>query len=256
MFVEKIKRTFLLATVFFRVWILWFLGKFLLLSARLFGWLEITGYKKEKLDRQNKGLLIICNHPDLWTPFLLPFIFASPKCLFSLKHVPISLADKKNYKRWQSLPFWFAFVFIERGNWKEALKVIEQHLKSILIRCGILIAYPEGGRTDKVIERRGAKYSLYGEKIALFPQGLAKLFEDTDFLVLPVWVKGGEKVIPNSFSFLETIHRPARFWKKTEIFIGEPLVAPKGEKNIIGWMEDLLLDTADSAWLHKQVKNV
>jgi len=166
------------------------------------------------------------------------------------------LADKKNYKRWWSLPFRFGFVFIERGNWEEALKTIEQELKPILRRGGILIVYPEGGRTDKVIERRGAKYSLYGEKIALFPQGLAKLFEDVYFLVLSVWVRGGEKVIPNRVSFLETLYKPAKFWNKTGVFVEDPSEAPKGEKNIIGWMEDLLLDTADSAWLHKQSKNI
>lgn len=238
---EKIKRVFSLVATFFGVLIVGLLGKFLLWLAKRVGWLEVIGYKKEKLDRRGKGLLIVCNHPDLWTPFLLPFIFASLKVFLSPKHIPISLADKKNYKRWWTLPVRFGFVFIERGNWQEALKTIEQDLKPVLGARRILIAYPEGARTEKGIERRGAKYSLYGEKIALFPQGLAKLFEDMDFFVLPVWTRGGERVIPNEISFSKTIRKFAKFWRKTQIVIGEVSEIPKEEKNIIGWLEDTLL---------------
>lgn len=241
MHLEKIKK-------FFFVWTVGFLGRLFFLFLVALGGIKVKGYNKKKLDHKGRGLVVICNHPDLWTPFLLPFLFASPRWLLFPEEVPCPLVDKKNYyeKKWFRFFLFHLFsIPIERGNPRKELETMNKVLRPALKAGKTLILFPEGTRTFLGIKRRGKKYTKYGE-IARFPQGLSKLFEGMDFLILFTWTKGGEKVMPNEVSFSRTISKLLRFWHRPHIKVGEPSeIPPISGKEIIDWLEDTLLTLSE-----------
>lgn len=245
------------------IWTIGLAGKFVLALLILFKRLTLYGYRREKLSCRDRGLLVLCNHPSLWEPFLLIFLFTSFKCLFSLRDVPYVLVDKENFydKRW----FWLFRPFVIEVDRKKLRRMsrTSEKLRSVIKEGGTVILFPEGGRTDNWVRRRGIRYSFSGKYIARFPLGLRKLFSDMDFCILPNWSEGGERVILNEAlpskelvsgeanSFRKKIRRVAawipRIWRKTTITMGEPL-SPRDipEDKMVGWLEDALLSAADS----------
>jgi len=207
---------------------------------------EVFGYEKRKFTPRDKSLIVICNHPSLWEPGLLPFLFF-PWYLVSLKFVPFSLPDKKNFfdKNWFA-PFRAVCVPIERGNRREELKTIFM-LKDRLKEGKILILFAEGGRTHLGKE---FKYSVHQNRIKKFPKGIERLF-DNSCLVLPIWTEGGEKVFPNKKTFPRGPYFfYPRIWEKTKLYVGEPFQLPedlsKGE--IREFLEDKLLEVSEIFW--------
>ena len=87
---------------------------------------------------------------------------------------------------------------------------------------GGLTLFAEGGRTEggRTVKGEDFLYSQKGKKIRIFKDGLGWLVLKTGALVLPVWVEGTEKVLPN---------RPDKLFscpnlrEKITIKIGEPL---------------------------------
>lgn len=232
--------------LFLTVWTAGILGGIIFWILRLTKRIEVFGYKKEKFTPRNKSLIVICNHPSLWEPAILPFLFF-PWYLFSSKFTPFSLPDKKNFfdKKWFA-PFRPVCVPIERGNRREELKTIFM-LKDRLKEGKILIVFPEGGRTDLGKE---FKFSICQDRIRRFPKGIERLF-DSSCLVLPIWSKGGEKVIPNKRIFPRGPYfLYPRIWKKTKICIGQSFQLPenfsKGE--IREFLEDKLLELSEIFW--------
>lgn len=204
--------------LFLTVWTVGVLGGVLFWLLKLTKRVEVFGYKKEKLDPKNKGLVIISNHPSLWEPALLPFLFF-PWYLFSLRLVPFSLPDKENYynKGWFS-PFRGVCVPITRGNRREELKTLTM-LKEALKKGRILILFPEGGRT---FLGKKFRFSRFGEKIREFPLGIERLF-DNNCVILPIWTDGGRLMIPNNKFFPKGLYfLLPRIWEKTKILIGQP----------------------------------
>lgn len=230
--------------LFLTVWTFGVLGGVLFWLLRLTKRVEVFGYKKEKLDPKNIGLVVISNHPSLWEPALLPFLFF-PRYLFSLRFVPFSLPDKKNYynKRWFA-PFRSVSVPIERGSTREELRTIKI-LREMLREGKILILFPEGGRT---IAGKEFRFSCFEKRIRVFPSGIEKLFKN-NCLILPIWTEGGELVIPNKKTFPKGPYFLfPRIWEKTKILIGEPFELktgnfPKGQ--IKEHLEEVLLKLAD-----------
>ena len=246
MHLEKLRK-------FFFVWTVGLLGRLFFLLLVAFGGIKVTGYDRKKLDHKGRGLVIIGNHPDLWTPFLLPFLFASPRWLLFPEEVPRPLVDKNNYhvKKWFRFFLFHLFAIpIERGNRRKELETMKNVLRPALKAGKTLILFPEGTRTFLGIERNGGKYTSHGE-IARFPQGLSKLFEDMDCLLLFVWTKGGEKVMPNERDFSRTISKFLRFWHQPHIRVGESLELPAvSGKEVISWLEDTLLALSE----HEETK--
>ncbi len=224
----------------------WTIGLFfglIFLIFRITRRIKIQGYSRSKLDPKDKGLSLISNHPSLWEPALLPFLFF-PWYLFSLRFVPFSVVDKTNYydKLW-FLPFRRVSIPIERGKSREEIKAVDAMIE--MLRQGrILILYPEGRRTFKPGE---FKVSAPGNKIHKFPRGLRKLFGATSTPVLPIWTQGGDRVIPNKLAFPRFPHFPfPRIWRQTIIKIGEPFILRTASKNeIIETLEDVLLKLGD-----------
>ncbi len=229
---EKIK-------FFSLVWLLGSLGVVLFLLLRITRRINIRGYQKGKL-HQEKGLIVISNHPSLIEPGMLPFLFL-PQALFFLKSVPISTPDNRNFykKRW----FYFLRPFcipVERGSRRKELRTLEK-LRRIINQGRALILFPEGGRTFK---RKEFRISETGEKLGKFLGGLRRLFLNTDCRILPIWVRGTDKILPNKLEFSE--HKPFfRLWKKAEIVIGEVIESktlPQDKRLILEYLENSLLN--------------
>jgi len=227
------------------VWTIGFWGGVLFWFLRITGRIRIEGYRKGKFASGNRGLVLISNHSSLWEPVLLPFLFF-PWYLVSLKFIPYSTPDKRNYYQ----KSWFLFlrpvcIPIERENKRDELKTLER-LREMAQEGKILILFPEAGRTFKGTEFR---FSKSGRKIRRFPSGVRKLFTNmnTNFKVLPVWVEGGERVIPNQPEFPRHFPR-LRLLKRVRMIIGETAESesvPKDKERINEYLENILLKPAN-----------
>lgn len=232
-------------------WSVGLLGGLLLWLLRITTRVKIQGYHCRKLNSKNKGLILIHNHPSLWEPALLPFLFF-PVYLFSSRFAPLSTPDKTNYydKWWFSL-FRSVCIPIERGNLKGEARALSE-MKKKLSQGGVLILAPEGGRTFKGDEykviRDGqievvkdlSEIDLKDSKVVRrFKSGIGWLVFNTKATVLPVWTEGGEKVIPNEHAF--KLPSP-RLWRHSQIKIGEPLnLEELSKKEITEFLEDTIL---------------
>jgi len=238
--------------LFLAVWTVGLFFGFVFRILKLTKRVEVFGYENllkyfEEFAPKNKPLIVMPNHPSLWEPGLLPFLFF-PQYLTSLRFVPFSLPDKKNFfdKNWFA-PFRAVCVPIERGNRREELKTIFM-LKDRFKEGGIYILFAEGGRTHLGKEFKIAIRS--DNRIRKFPKGIERLFSGS-CIVLPIWTKGGEKVIPSRKTFPRGPYFfYPRIWEKTKLCIGEPFQLPenlsKGE--IREFLEDKLLEVSEAFW--------
>jgi 1-acyl-sn-glycerol-3-phosphate acyltransferase len=237
--------------LFVVAWSIGLLGGLLLWLLRITTRVKVEGYNRRKLDPKDKGLILIHNHPSLWEPALLPFLFF-PWYLFSLRFVPLSIPDKRNYhdKWWFSL-FRAVCIPMERGNPKGEARALRR-MQEKLLEGRVLILAPEGGRTFKGEEFkviRGGKIDVVGslpeidlrknKALRRFKPGVGWLVFNTKAEILPVWTEGGEEVIPNKFSFKLPF---PRFWRQTRLKIGEPLdLGELPKKEITEFLEDSML---------------
>ncbi|MDO8424785.1 MAG: lysophospholipid acyltransferase family protein [bacterium] len=225
--------------ILFLVWTIGLVGGLIFMVLRVTGRVKISGFNRKKLKLGEKGLIVISNHPSLWEPGVIPFLFF-PGYLFSLRLVPVSVVDKADYYNsgWFS-PFRFACLPVERRNTKEEMKAMGKML-SHLERGGVLIIYPEAGRTFKGEEFR---YSSSGERIRCFPKGLRKLFLESGSPVLPLWTKGGDRIILNELAHPRFPHFTfPRIWRVLTIRFGDLIeVNGTSREEVIGMLEDTLL---------------
>jgi len=163
------------------------------------------------------NLILASNHPSLLEPFLLPALFFKEYLFHPLKFAPWSTPDSNNfYNRW----YWFwlrsRVVPITRGDVREEAKSLFM-MRDILNSGGRIILFAEGGRTSK---GETFLHSKKGRKIRELKSGIGWLVMKTGAEVLPVWVEGTDKVLPNVQDRLFT-------WPKLggriTIKIGQPL---------------------------------
>ncbi len=177
----------------------------------------IRVFHYERFPRYQENLVLVANHPSLLEPLLLPALFFPEYIFYPRKLVPWSTPDKRNYwDRWYF--FWIKprAIPVDRGNRLAEMKSLLQ-MKKVLNSGGRIILFPEGGRTF-----RGRKflYSKTRRKIRELKEGIGWLVLKTKALIVPIWVEGTDKVLPNSrfysrYPFL-------RFWKRITIKIGKP----------------------------------
>jgi len=233
------------------IWSAGLLGGLLLWLLRLTKRLKIQGYHQGKFKPNNKGLIVIYNHPSLWEPSFLPFLLF-PSYLFSPRFAPFSTPDKINYyDKWWFFLFRAVCIPIERGNLKGEVRALNE-MKKKLAAGRILILAPEGGRTFKGDEFKVARSKeielvkdisgtdlSYYQTLRRFKSGIGWLVYNTQANVLPVWAEGGESVIPNRYSFKLPF---PRVWRQTKIKIGEPLdLGELSKKEIVEFLEDSML---------------
>lgn len=204
---------------------------------------------KERIPHRQGNLLVICNHPSLLEVILIPLLFFWDYILHPFELCPISTPDKKNYSdKWYWWWLRFYAITIDRKDRRQGIKVFLK-MKKVLNSGGILILFPERGRTETA-PARGQKffYNQSGDKkIATLEGGIGLLILKTNTLVLPIWVDGAEDVLPNSPDRNKLYHTFPRIWKQMTIKIGRPLCFLKelNPEVIVQEVATMLLQLAD-----------
>ena len=173
----------------------------------------------ERFPHWQRKIILVSNHPSLLEPLLLPLLFFREYFFHPFKFAPWSAPDKKNfYDPW----YWFwtrpRMVPIDRNDEREELKSLFW-MKRILNSGGIIILFPEGGRTYKGDD---FLYSRKGKRIRILMGGLGWLVLKTKATVLPVWVEGTDKVLPPNPNPDKLFSWP-NLREKMTIKIGKPL---------------------------------
>jgi 1-acyl-sn-glycerol-3-phosphate acyltransferase len=205
---------------------------------------KVKGYEKNKFDPKGRGLMLICNHPSPAEPMFLPFLFF-PWYLFSLRFIPYSLPDREYYDKWWFLPFRKVCMPVGRESKREEIKALKE-MERMLKDGKVIILHPERERNFE----KGAKDSRFsnsGKRMKKFRSGVRQIFLRTNCLVLPVWMDGGQKVIPNKNDYPPWSHfQWPRLWRKVTIKVGEPMELLNFSKNeVVDYLEDTLLELAD-----------
>lgn len=186
--------------------------------------------KKDKAE----GILIIGNHPSLLETVIIPLLFW-PQSVFNSSLMPISTPDEKNFHQGELFgkylkPFVRFFmsgvpsVFILRGNARksvEALEIIREKLEN----GRVVLIFPEGGRTGKEHDETKLRV-LNGKRIRKFQSGVSLLLKNAkkSFVILPVWVEGGEEALPINAKI-------PKIWKRLQFHFGRPWRVKKAYKN-------------------------
>ncbi len=188
------------------------------------------------------GLIIVSNHPSLLEPWILPlmgfpwmnfpwvFFPIRSRVKFSLrwfkelqeqfsmpkKLIPANVPDRENFfdHGWWRL-FQGINISVNRNGGPKTRVSTILALKKILEDGGRVLIFPEGGRTFKA-EWNGKLMSTNGRELGKLKDGAAWLATKTGTMILPVWVEGTDKVLPNhGFPF-------PRLWHRVTIKTGSP----------------------------------
>jgi len=196
-------------------------------------------------------ILFISNHPSFVEPVILPlmgfpwmnfpWIFYPwrKRIRFSLKWltefreefflakklVPISVPSKTDYydKIYMEIFHELSIPVKRDGKPSEKMATVRA-LAKVLNEGGRVILFPEGGRTFKAAEKIT---SLKGKEIGVLKEGAALLALLTSARVVPVWVEGSDKFLPNKGRL-----RFLRFWNlrhRITINIGYPFVLNRSD---------------------------
>lgn len=226
------------------LWTVGSLGGVLFWVLRATRRVKVKGYEKSKFDPKGRGLVLICNHPSPAEPMFLPFLFF-PRYLFSLRFIPYSLPDRQHYNKRLFLPLRKVCIPVDKKNKGGELKAFKE-MERMLKSGKVLILHPE----KECNYEEGAKNSRFsntGKSMKKFRPGIRKLFLGTNCLALPVWIDGGQRVIPNKndsppWSYFQF----PRLWREVTIKIGEPMELSRFSKNgVVEYLEDTLLKLAD-----------
>lgn len=217
-------------------------GIFIGISFWLFKSLGIAKvYGRKNFPVWQGNVLLISNHPSLLEPIILIALFFPQYLWRPFTYAPWNMAESKNYG---NMLFYFMrprLILVDRDDKRSKTEGIIL-AKNILNSGGVIILFPEGGRTSS-----GENFleSAKGKKIRNFKPGFAWLAAETGATVLPVWVEGTDNVLPNRgkvsyFYFF-------KFWKKIVIKLGKPFHVDKDAKTeiIIKQAESAILTLAD-----------
>ncbi|MFC1934925.1 lysophospholipid acyltransferase family protein [Chloroflexota bacterium] len=204
----------------------------------------------ERFPIWGKKLILVSNHPSLLEPVILPLMgfpwmnfpwVFSPlwtRIRFSLswlkelqkefrlpkKLLPANTPDKNNFYD----PFYMKAleginIPVDRNGKTEGRISSVLALRRILENGGRVLIFPEGGRTFKSIRKSWVK-STNGKSMGKLKDGAAWLALKTNAKVLPIWVEGTDKVLPN-----KGIPLP-RLWHKITIKVGSPFLLPSNTR--------------------------
>ena len=198
----------------------------------------------ERFPIWEQKLIIVSNHPSLLEPVILPLIgfpwmnfpwvfsplwsrikfslhwFKELQKEFSLqkKLIPANVPDKNNF---YDPPYMKVFqgvnIPVDRNEGAQVRIGTVLALRKILENGGRILIFPEGTRTFKAIRKSRAR-SANGKKLGKLKDGAAWLALKTNAKVLPIWVEGTDKVLPNNKFPLP------RIWNRITIKIGTPFL--------------------------------
>lgn len=163
--------------------------------------------------------ILVSNHPAVIDPFLVAALLVWYYALHPLRHAPLIVADRLNfYDSWWFWPFRPVMVPVDRDSERKKASALLRIKRAIDLGRPLII-FPEGGRTFKG-ENGGFLYSKRGAKIRFLQGGIGLLVRKTGATVIPIGIKGSDKVVPNSKKRLFTRFI---FGKKVTIALGEPM---------------------------------
>lgn len=171
----------------------------------------------ERIDNINGKTIIVSNHPSMLDPFLAASLLYRKYLRHPLKYGPRLVSDRKNfYDSWYFFWLRLHMIPVDRENRNSDRSLLKA--KKALDKGRIIIIFPEGGRTFR---RKEFLYSQKGKRIGVLKEGIGLLVSRTGARVLPVWIDGSEKVLPNSHK------RLFNFWNiksaTITVKVGKPL---------------------------------
>jgi 1-acyl-sn-glycerol-3-phosphate acyltransferase len=184
---------------------------------RFLGIAKVRGW--ENFPKWQGRVVVVSNHPSLLDPIILIGLFFPQYLVRPFKYGPWNMAEKSNYG---NLLFWLMrprLILIKRGDRRSELKGLIS-AKNALNAGGVMFLFPEGGRTSSAKPGEVLLASAAGQKIRRFKPGCAWLAKETGALVLPLWVQGTDRVLPNSPKV--SYFRVFRFWQRVVIKLGRP----------------------------------
>lgn len=135
------------------------------------------------------SVLFICNHPSLLETIAIPSLFWPYPWQEKTRQVPYSVADINLFPlKWQIA---FRLLVVSRDNTTEAAAINKKLLlnfRHILKDEGVVIFYPEGGRTYKgecFVEEKDRKVRVPKHELV----ALATKWNTT---IIPVWADHGD----------------------------------------------------------------
>jgi 1-acyl-sn-glycerol-3-phosphate acyltransferase len=215
---------------------------------RILGRIKITHWKRFPKYSRNpelfrKGLIVVSNHPSLLEPLLVAGLFFTQYFVHPFKLSPWNIPDEKNYNniwwRWAKA----RIIWVDRENSEKTRRTFTK-VKNVVDSGGIVILFPEGGRTFK----RKKLYSQKGKMVAILQEGIGLLIRKTNAPILFIWVEGSDNFFPNTLWVNgQTSKFPfPRFWKKITIKIGNTIhFDKKSKEEITQEVAAKLLELAD-----------
>ena len=216
-------------------------------------------------------LIMVSNHPSLLEPIILPLIgfpwmnfpwvfshlwlrikfslswFKELKKEFSLskKLIPANAPDRQNF---YDHPGWKLFQgvnipVVRKGGAIARYRTV-RILKEILENDGRIIIFPEGTRTFKA-KKKEVVVSSNGKNLGKLQDGAAWLALNTGAKILPIWIEGTDKVLPNKESPVFKFWH-LKIWHRIVIKIGDPFcIQSKTRQEATAEITRALLELAD-----------
>jgi 1-acyl-sn-glycerol-3-phosphate acyltransferase len=187
------------------------------------GVVRVAHGERIPLNYNQRGLLVVSNHPTMLEPILLPLLFFWDYLKHPFKLCPFSTPDKKNFcDRWYWWWLNFCAVSVDRQDLHQKPSAFRK-MVDVLKRKGTLVLFPEGGRTAfATMKGKSYIYSQNGSRISTLDGGVGLLAKHTDPLILPIWVENAEKVLPNSSNPKKLFWRFPNLLQTVTLRIGTP----------------------------------
>lgn len=171
------------------------------------GFIKIVNW--DKFPHWEGRMLAVSNHPSILDIFLVPALFWLEYLTNPFRYGPVVVADSNNfYNSW-----WFFWarpfmISVVRGNgWLKSAKEAFPRMVKVLMRWGILILFPGGGRdpNGKSEEERQI-YKATG--LRPFKDSVGRLVVEVPGLkVLCLSIKGSQEALPNQEGRLVALWR-------------------------------------------------
>lgn len=163
---------------------------------------------EDRIPHFKEKVIFVYNHPSMLDPLIVVGLLLNGFLFNPLKYGPLVVSDRKNiYDSWLFFLFRPFIIPVDRGgnSDKSLLKI-----KRALDKGRRIIIAPEGGRTYAGKEHL---YSKKGKRIRVLKEGIGLLVAKTGASVLPIFIDGSDKVLPNYHGRL--FHFGFRFHKIT-----------------------------------------
>jgi 1-acyl-sn-glycerol-3-phosphate acyltransferase len=202
----------------------------LLVFVGVFSWFPLLIARRVRVrGRKNlwglpkRNVLIVANHPSYLEPFFIPFALCWPQVLLFSYQAMRQAADMHNLRMDKPVLGFILSLFCVPVNRRESREAVAFYPLVQRLLSGRVLLFPTGGRESKAEARDELLgYTANGAPIGMPKDGVGELIvRNGDSLVLPIFVRGTEKVAPVGSNLRDWIKN---IWKyKVEIIIGKPI---------------------------------